>query len=1405
MLRVLLFCTAIFSIWTIAAANQPDQIRFKHWSVEDGLSSNSVICVQQDPQGFMWFGTLDGLNRFDGYEFQVFKHNPKDSLSLSSNRINTIFLDSRNNLWIGTGNGLNLFHAQTETFQAFFPSSPPQNSSNLYVKSIIEDQEGKLLIGTSEGLLQFDVRQQKFIVQDQSSETPYRMGDDNILAIVPDQQGFFWLGTTQTLKIFKDGKILPASTFHQDKNVFDPLLHTRTIMQDSNGIYWFGTELQEEFLFRFDQDLKLLPPLSENKSEGPNDKIRVIRELSGGYIGIGALNGFFLYDKKRQQFNHYVRNKQNPHTLSHNSVRDIYEDKNGGIWLATYRGGINYFHPSNQLFQLLQEEPWSENSLSHDVITSLVEDHRNNLWIGSEYGLNYYDAKQDKYVHYYQDNSRNGLLDNIIKSLALDRKGNLWIGTLNGLSLFDPQTQQFTSFIHIPDDSTSIAYGHVHKVLIDTDQQIWVGTNGGGLNLYLPQEKRFKKFFPQPANPGSLVDDQVNTLVQGEDMIWIGSPRGLDVINRKNHQFPLEYIPDTAQLLRNNIIALHYNPAGILWIGTENHGLVYYHIKSREVFAINTSNGLLGNTIKAILEDDQGNLWISGNQGISKVIKPEGPWRPQEQYQTIHFSSGDGLQGLQYYPGSALKGKQGTFYFGGSKGLNSFLPQDIPDKLHTPKVVFTSLKIRNSNTYPFTLQQIVPTRLANDTDIALAHQQSDFSISFSALDFTAPQEVAYAYKLEPIDQDWNVLGDQRTVNFKQLPAGSYTFKVRASNDLRRWAEDSSILKFEILPPWWKSSAAIIGYILLAILLLITFFILATRWERLKTELQIGQLEREKEHELHQQRLRFFTNLSHELRTPLTLILAPLSQLVRQSQPNLRIKNQLNMIQRNGERMLNLINQILDIRKTETGNAKLKAAEGNIVKFLREVTLAFREIALIQKVDFYFNAGEDVMNVYFDRDKLEVVMYNLLSNAFKFTPPGGQISVIVSRVQMSDTRQGPQLGDQHPEDWVEIIVQDNGRGIPKAIQQKIFQRFFSTQNNEVSGSTEPGTGIGLELAKKYISLHRGNIDVISIPTKDDVPGYTRFSFRLPFGASHLEESEIIPAFKNSEDINLYEKNWFLDQQQPNEQTLHPPTPVINIESLPQQSMLIVEDNQEVRQYLCDFFRREFQIYEATDGQHGIDLASEVVPDIIISDIMMPGIDGMELCRTLKSDIRTSHIPVILLTARTAISFRFEGLETGADDYITKPFNSEHLQLRVRNLIQQRQWIRRHFNSEQKLLPEHITLTSVDERLLRETINYIRENISESELTVERLSRKVGLSRVHFYRKIKALTDLSPVEFIRNIRLECAAELLETGHFNISEVRYRIGIHNADYFRKCFKEKYGVTPSDYIRQKASSKPG
>lgn len=1366
----------------VALNGQSEGIRFQHWNVEDGLSSNSVLCVGQDTSGFMWFGTQEGLNRFDGYSFKVFHHLSSDSLSISSNHINTIFFDKRSRMWVGTDNGLNLFDPTTQTFRIFFPSDNESERSIFYVKSIAEDAAGNLLVGTSSGLFKFAPDKQSFVPYQQSPRLIYQNGTDNITDIVPDAKGFFWLCTTQTLKILKDGQLLAIDQLTQEHSEFSELFHIRTLMEQTDGTYWLGSEVsQKGFLFRVNPQFKLL---SSPEIPVPQDKIRVIKELSSGNVAIGALDGFYLYTSPEGKINHYYRNKQDPHSLSHNSVRDIYEDRDGGIWLATYRGGINYYHPDNQLFQLIQEEPWKANSLSHDVVTALVEDEHGDLWIGTEHGLNYYDTQENKFTHYFREDDENGLLNNVIKSLTLDQKGNLLIGTLSGLSVLDTRRQQFISFTHAPDDSTTISFGHIHDVFLDTDGQVWIGTNGGGLNLYEPDRQQFQRFTAGDGQAGSLIGDQVNTMIQQDSLLWIGTQRGLDVLHRRDHHFlPRSTIADHP-LLQTNILSLYLGSDDILWIGTENFGLLHYNLHTAQIFVIDQSNGLLTNSIKAILEDDAGNLWVSTNRGLSKIIRPSKVWTEQLQYETVNFRTGNGLQGLEYYANSALEVKSGEFYFGGNNGLNSFFPDDIPDKIQNPRVVFTSMQIGENKPYPFNQAETALTNITHTKPISLTHRQSDFSISFSALYYTAPQEIVYAYRLDPIDEDWNVLDKQHSVNFKQLPAGSYTFRVRASNDPKHWKESSSTLRFEILPPWWKSPLAIIGYVLLAMILLVTFFLLATRWERLKTELRIGQLEREQAHELHQQRLRFFTDLSHELRTPLTLILAPLGQLIKQSEANLRIQNQLTMIQRNGERMLNLINQILDIRKTETGNTKLKAAEGNIVKFLQEVTLSFREIALIQKVDFYFNAGEEVIRVFFDRDKLEVVMYNLLSNAFKFTPPGGQVSVIVRLVHARKA---------DVPDEVEVMVQDNGRGIPQEVQQQIFERFFQ---NETSQSIDTGTGIGLDLAKKFIDLHYGHIDVISVPTKDEVPGYTRFSFRLPCGSDHLDENEIISKFISSEDISLYAKNWFL---------LNPSREEVNIDAPglapppTAQSMLIVEDNLEVRQYLCQLFRTEFKIYEAGNGQDGVDLAFETVPDIIISDVMMPEIDGMEMCRKLKSDIRTSHIPIILLTARTAISFRFEGIETGADDYISKPFDSEHLQLRVRNLIQQRQWIRRHFNNRHKLLPERIALTSVDERLLRETIDYIRENISEPELTVERLSREVGLSRVHFYRKLKALANLSPVEFIRNVRLECAAELLATNRFNVSEVRYRVGMQDADYFRKCFKQKYGVTPSEYSAKK------
>jgi signal transduction histidine kinase/DNA-binding response OmpR family regulator len=651
----------------------------------------------------------------------------------------------------------------------------------------------------------------------------------------------------------------------------------------------------------------------------------------------------------------------------------------------------------------------------------------------------------------------------------------------------------------------------------------------------------------------------------------------------------------------------------------------------------------------------------------------------------------------------------------------------------------------------------------------------------------------YAYRFSGEGENWIELGSRNLITFNNLAQGDYTIEIAASEDPGSWEGKGTILEITILPPFWKSSFAIVIYSVIILILLYLFYRTITRWERLHSDLKVEQVKREQEQKLHEQRIRFFTDISHELRTPLTLILSPIDLIIKNHPLSMRVMNTLLMVKQNGEKMLQLINQLLDLRKADAGHLKFHAARGNIVRFLEEVMLSFRDLAISREINLDFMPGSKSIEIYYDRDKFEIIITNLLSNAIKHSKQHGHVKVSIE--EHSDP--GDVSISNFPDGFVQIIIEDSGKGIPPDKIDRIFDRFFEAD------SGIKGSGIGLEITKKYVELHRGTIAVESRPENSDLPGFTKFIIKLPMGRRHLRDDEILDNYISSEDIKGYISAERLKGLHPDlENEIEKIAPADNGEKR-QYKIIIVEDNSELREFLIQMLNEQFIVSSAENGKVAWEMILKDPPDIIISDIMMPEMDGIELCRRIKTDVRSSHIPVILLTARTAITFKYEGLETGADEYITKPFQPEFLSLKIRNLLYQREMVRRKYLKDSITDPEVITLTSMDEKLLKKAIDYIHANIDKSDLSIESLSEHLGISRVHLYRKLKSITGVTPQEFLKTIRMKYSASLISQKKLRISEVAYMSGYKDLAYFSKSFKEFYGMSPSEY--QKNKSTPG
>ena len=1344
-------------------ANTHDSISFERISYAKGLSQNSVFSIYQDSQGFMWFGTLGGLNKYNGYEMEIYQHSRNDPGSINSNRIYDIGEDNSDKLWIATISGINWYDAKSKTFTRH------KGFSDITVDKLLLDSFGHFWVGSSQGLFLYQDSTGQFIHHPQRKlsrdEKPLR-----IYTLYEDQNHILWIGTDAGIKLFDLEKLQYKDALPDIEMLNDKIV--RTITEDKFGNVWIGTE--DNGAFYVNKKRSALHHLaSSNSSILPSDKVRAIFPMESGKVWIGTRKGICIYNVQTKS--HYLLkyNKYDPFSLSHNSVRDIYQDQAGSIWVGTYAGGVNVMHPNTNNFSCYGESMGDLPGLNHPVVSAIVEDASGRIWTGTEGGgVNMIDRKGGNFTYFTADADKSSLLYDNVKALLLDKKENLWVATLLGLTYYDRSQDTYRHYKYQKNEESSLSANDIYCLAETQDGDVWAGTDKGGLNRVSPSTGRIT-IYRAGSSDKHLTSNNIRALLSDGGNLWVGTSAGLNYLDTKTHLVTKYLLSDNkAPHINNNITALFKDANGLLWIGTDGGGINLLDLHDKQFYQIGEKQGLSGRIIFGILEDDDKNVWVSTNQGLSMIsLQQQEKGVDLSTTKIINYGREDGIINEQFSPGAFCKGRDGIIYFGGINGITYFDPDKIFKNNTPPTIAFTNFEIMNETVRPGKGSPL-DAHINEVDEITLSYDQAFFSVSFAALNFISSDNNRYAYKLEglTLGDSWQKPGTNRKATYNNLKPGSYTLHVKASNNDGVWTDQGRKLAIHVLPPFWKTIWAYVLYVLAVSLLLYLFYTYSLKVAKLKQKLSYETLIHKNEHDLHQKKLQFFTNVSHEIKTPLTLILAPIEKLLKLDEGNNRVHNQLMIMQRNGERLLRLTNQLLDFRKFEMGHVQLQAAEGDVVLFIREVCLSFEQYAVHKNICYEFKPDQDSIHIWFDRDKLEKILFNLLSNAFKYTQEYGKITLKV-KIAAEPTHQKPSL---------QVQVIDNGLGISPDNQNKIFERF-----QHIGSNAPKGTGIGLSYTKALVELHGGSITVDSREASNTQAGYTCFTVLLPTGKDHLKQGQIIEDFRGSHDVLQYFGTSLLKlKDEPIKQS-----------KTKKATLLIIEDNDELRFYMSSHFVQHYKVHQARDGEEGRDKALKYVPDIIISDVMMPKENGISLCKTLKNDVRTSHIPIILLTARTPLIFKVEGYETGADDYITKPFHIDILDARVENLIRSRAKLRERFKTEVSLQPTELAISSPDEEFLKKLLAYVEANIAENELKVDDVCREVGLSRTHLYRKVKALTNMSMSGLIRSIRLKRAAQLMGKGRFNISEIAYQVGFLDVDYFRSCFKKQYGVTPSLY----------
>jgi len=1318
-----------------------NNLNFDFYSQEHGLSNNQIHCVLQDKKGWMWFGTSQGVCRFDGFRFTVFKNDPEDPASLKGNLVRAIFEDRKGQLWIGTENGgLNKFNREKENFQHLFYSDNQAVLKDASVTAIHEDASGILWVGSETTLYRID-NQNKLTEIKPANRSGFA---DYFRVLKSDRSGQIWIGTNSGLFVYnptnnRAEKISLPQTIATNEEIWEILI-------DDDGTVWVGT--YSNGMFAVNPYSLEARQLVVDPNNDRSNTVRAISKDRSGKYWIGTRGGLYIYDKIKGARAFYYHDEREPKSLVNNSIQCIVHDLKGDVWIGT-RNGINFLIEERQNIQGYKSMPGDDRYLNSSEIYAFWIDPKGDVWVGTESGgINVLNRKTGRFSYLLpQKGNSNSLSRNCIKAFLDDGNNNLWIGTfLGGIDVLNLKTGTYKHYRHDPADPSSLSDNRVWALLRDSNNEIWVGTSSG-LDKFDPATGTFIHF-------GNLMDgQQVNWLAEDNDRcLWVGADNVViyDINSKK-----ITRINETTR-------SMLQDSKNRFWVATLNRGLALYSKEKGIIRYYTEKNGLANNQTLAILEDNEHFLWISTTNGLSK-FDPE-----TERFH--NYSLKNGFQNNQFTYGAALKSKSGELLFGGISGFNIFNPLKIKSGDYFPPIVLTDLKIFNKTVKIGDHKRDVLTKSISETEmIELKYDQNSITLDFASFDFANSLGIQYSYFLENFDKDWNEPSVNRSATYTNLDPGEYTFQVKTVSIDRKESNQGPVLKIVVHPPYWASwwfRSLIFISIFGLFYVLITFLI---NKEKLKNDLVLERLKAKKLHELDMMKLRFYTNISHEIRTPLTLILGPLEKMRNKTIPETELKGHVEVMHRNASQLHQLINQLLDFRKMETGNLKLNLTCGDMVSFLSGIVGSFDNYAQEKEIELKFNSLKKEIITNFDDDKLGKIMNNLLSNAFKFTGKGGKISVNLALVFDSDDNDlGGESADRR---IIEITVKDTGIGIAETNMEKIFTRFFQVDE----GAKQTGTGIGLALTKELVKLHNGSIMVQSKPGKG-----SKFTIHLPYEELVAPEniplsqtdSQTEPATSGNTDENLGDS--MLSGR---------------------KIMLLVDDNADMRYYIKSHFSTNYQVLEAENGLEGWNIALKTIPDIIISDVMMPDMDGFEFCRKVRKDERTSHIPIILVTALGSREREIEGLSHGADDYITKPFDLVILQTKIENILSVRQSLKQRYTSEMLLQPRNINLSSPDERFLQKAIEVVENYISDPDLDIERFSSEIGVSRMQLYRKLDALTEMTVKEFIRNIRLKRAAQMLVQKKLNVSEVAYAVGFKDLSHFRKCFKQEFGMSASDY----------
>jgi signal transduction histidine kinase/ligand-binding sensor domain-containing protein/DNA-binding response OmpR family regulator len=1400
LVKRLTFFLLMFSCATVFANEYPVT---SYIGIEQGLSNNSVRCIYQDQKGLVWFGTYDGLNRFDGYSFKVFRNNYKNQSSLINNWINAIDEDAAGNLWVGTRQGACIYRYITDVFTPVYVVSKqkktPEKIASV-IRSIESDDNGNMFIGTADRGLIYIPKGDTVGMQIPIENVGQQGGSEDV--------GVIKKGTNKRMWVFIRDKGLCLFNYKlKTLQIVNSSVLTANCLETKSDMLWVGTS---NGIYEYNTRSNIYQKIYDQRNGLSSQDIVAVTVDKNNKLWCATYgNGVTILDVENGEATHLKADRER-NSLSSNSVHAIMEDKDERIWIGSLRGGINIVDHNKKKFQTVVSDPMTSNTLISNYVLSFYEEMNGKLWIGTDgEGLSTWDRTLNKFINYkHNAGDPRSLSNDFVTNIKGDHENNIWIATYRGdLNRYDRSSGNFEHYKYMIDVTSKPVVNHfTYSLLEDKDRNMWAGSLQFGLFKLNRETKAFELFDGRIKDLFVLANDKAGRM-------WGGNLSHLVLIDRHDKKHRYFFIGKPVRSILED-------DAGNFWIGTEGGGLVLFDRKRENIIArYTTDEGLCSNSVLNILQNNKDELWVSTFNGISR-------FNPGNKTFMNYYQS-DGLQSNQFNYNAALKLRTGELAFGGIKGFTLFNPANITSSKKTPKVLFTDIKVNNT---PLEKESSFITKVTgNKIDvIKVPFNKAVLSFEFAALEFSAPDKIKYAYFLEGWDRGWNFSNTTRSANYTHLTEGTYTLRVKSTNAVGVWSNQELKLKIIVTPPWYRSWWAYLFYITLLSGIIYSYVKYRSRQTRLKYEIEIANLnaeneraekqkglielekekierekreaelalekaelekersEREKEHaereterllneqerEINEKKISFFTHVSHEFRAPLTLIINPIKDLLKKKgEEQTKPDSELGIVYRNARRMLSLVDQLLLFRKAESGLDRLDPSKLNLYKLSWEVYLCFIQLAKSKNINYSFQCENQNLEIYADREKLEIILFNLLSNALKYTAANGTISFAVCEKAEN----------------VVIEVKDNGSGIPKETGEKLFDKFYKAERSLTSSQT--GFGIGLFLVKKFTEQHKG---VISYDSEEG-QGAT-FILSLLKGKEHFDKETIVaehesgPVFlEELRDELAVETKATVEEKLPSDEIVSE-----------KQTILIVDDDEQIRQYLAQMFTQSYIVEQAENGMQGLDAAKKYLPDLIISDVHMREMNGIELCRLIKENDSLNHIPVVLLTASTSDELKLKGVEGGADDYITKPFDKNLLQARVANLLKSRNNLQKYFYNEITLNKTNQRISPEYKAFLDQCIAIVEKHLEDDDFNVKKLLKEMGMSHSNLFRKVKSVSGTSVSVFIRFIRLRKAAEMFINSNHNVNETAVMVGINDIKYFREQFNKLFGMNPSEYIRR-------